>query len=52
MAINHEEIKRKAKERMALMAAKQNLSTELDAVNRREDYKAKSEELGYFHHYS
>ena len=45
MAINHEEIKRKAKERMALMAAKQNLSTELDAVNRREDYKAKSEEL-------
>ena len=45
MAINHEEIKRKAKERMALMAAKQNLSTELDAVNRREDYKAKSADL-------
>ena len=45
MAINHEEIKRKAKERMAAMAAKQNLSTELDAVNRREDYKAKSAEL-------
>ena len=45
MAINHEEIKRKAKERMAAMAASQNLTTELDAVNRREDFKAKSAAL-------
>lgn len=42
MAIDHEAIKRKAKERMALMAAQQNLTSELDAVNRREDFKAKS----------
>lgn len=36
-----EAIKRKARERMAAMQASQNLSTELDAVNRRVDHQVK-----------